>query len=165
MTKKRKRNSLYIRNFIFGVEDSLVSTVGLLSGVASTGVATDTGAVLIAVEALSMGMGSFLSEESAEEYEVQHEVRVNKPIIGALVMFVSYFVAGFIPLLPYVMYSREMAFYHSIGYSLLTLFILGFVSAKLFRVNMLKKGLQMLTLGAIAIVAGILIGQFIVRLV
>lgn len=29
----------YFRNFIFGVEDSLVSTVGLLSGVAIAGVA------------------------------------------------------------------------------------------------------------------------------
>ncbi|KKS05141.1 MAG: hypothetical protein UU58_C0001G0001, partial [Candidatus Nomurabacteria bacterium GW2011_GWA2_41_25] len=30
---------LYVRNFIFGAEDSLVSTVGLLSGIASAGIA------------------------------------------------------------------------------------------------------------------------------
>jgi hypothetical protein len=44
----------YLRNFIFGVEDSLVSTVGLLAGVAAGGVSSaailTTGLVLIVVE-------------------------------------------------------------------------------------------------------------------
>ena len=49
--------ALYIRNFVFGVEDSLASTVGLLSGIATAGVNASTivvtGAVLIFVEAFS----------------------------------------------------------------------------------------------------------------
>ena len=52
----------YFRNFIFGVEDSLVSTVGLLSGVAIAGVPSRTilltGVVLILVEAFSMAAGA-----------------------------------------------------------------------------------------------------------
>jgi VIT1/CCC1 family predicted Fe2+/Mn2+ transporter len=52
--------TIYLRNFIFGVEDSLVSTVGLLSGVAVAGVASRTilltGVVLIFVEAFSMAV-------------------------------------------------------------------------------------------------------------
>ena len=61
----------YFRNFIFGVEDSLVSTVGLLSGIAIADVPGHTifltGVVLIFVEAFSMAAGTFLSEYSAEE--------------------------------------------------------------------------------------------------
>ena len=35
-------NPTYLRSFIFGVEDSLVSTVGLLSGVAIANASRDT---------------------------------------------------------------------------------------------------------------------------
>ena len=66
MIKKLPKDSFahYFSSFIFGVEDSLVSTVGLLSGVAVAGVTrTDifiTGIILIFVEAFSMGVGNFL---------------------------------------------------------------------------------------------------------
>ena len=72
LTQPRSVSASYIRNFVFGVEDSLVSTVGLLSGVAIAGVEQKyifiTGLILIFVEAFSMAVGSFLSEESAEKY-------------------------------------------------------------------------------------------------
>ncbi|KKS14240.1 MAG: hypothetical protein UU72_C0051G0009 [candidate division WWE3 bacterium GW2011_GWB1_41_6] len=50
----------YFRNLLFGAEDSLVSTVGVLFGVASSSAYTQqqilvTGLIVIAVEALSMG--------------------------------------------------------------------------------------------------------------
>jgi len=55
---------LNFRNFVFGVEDSLVSTVWLLSGAAAVVVAQETvlptDFVLIFVEEFSMGVGSFL---------------------------------------------------------------------------------------------------------
>jgi VIT1/CCC1 family predicted Fe2+/Mn2+ transporter len=168
-SKGKKKNSIYVRSFTFGVEDSLVSTVGLLSGVATAGVPARTvflsGAILIVVEALSMATGSFLSEESAEEYESQRETRDRKPVVAAFIMFVSYIGAGIIPLLPYILYSAEEAFVLSIAASLFALFLLGFISAKLFKVNMLRKGLQMSILGALAITAGITIGQLLTRLV
>jgi hypothetical protein len=54
---------LYTRNFIFGSEDSLVSTVGLLAGIVSAGIERKeiiiSGIVLICVEAFSMSIGSF----------------------------------------------------------------------------------------------------------
>ena len=62
---------MFLRNTVFGVEDSLVSTVGLLSGIAATGSVSKsfillTGIVYISVEAFSMAVGSFLSEEFVE---------------------------------------------------------------------------------------------------
>ena len=92
MKKPSKKYSLIIRNFTFGVEDSLVSTVGLLAGIALAGVGRETivvtGLVLIFVEAFSMGVGSLLSEQSVEEYESSKEVSLAKPGIAALVMLV-----------------------------------------------------------------------------
>lgn len=159
--------ALYIRSFTFGVEDSLVSTVGLLSGIAAAGVARSdllvTGAVLISVEALSMAVGSFLSENSAEEYIAQGKASSSRSLVAGGIMFSSYFVSGLIPLFPYFLISGQAAFYVSIAASLGALFILGFVSALFFKAKVLRGGLRMLFLGGIAVLTGIIIGQFIHR--
>src|SRR3989338_11461472 len=87
----------YFRNFTFGVEDSLVSTVGLLSGVAVADVPRMTilltGIILLLVEGLSMAVGSFLTESSVEEY-TQAQGLTRKNIVSGIIMFFSYFVAG-----------------------------------------------------------------------
>jgi len=60
-----------IRELVFGLEDSLVSTVGVVVGVAAgapdRGIVLLSGSVLIVVEALSMAAGSFLSSKSHRE--------------------------------------------------------------------------------------------------
>lgn len=149
----------YGRNFIFGVEDSLVSTVGLLSGVAIAGVARETiiltGVVLIFVEAFSMGIGSFLSEQSVQEFRrSRHPARHS--LAGGLIMLVSYFLAGFIPLLPYLAVAGEQAFEISILATLAALFILGVVSAKIFKIKVWRNGWRMLIVGGLAVTIGIL---------
>ncbi|MBL8031340.1 MAG: VIT1/CCC1 transporter family protein, partial [Candidatus Doudnabacteria bacterium] len=96
MTNKKKVE--YVRNFIFGVEDSLVSTVGLVSGVAVAGVSNKnvvlTGMVLVFVEAFSMAVGSLLSENSADEYESKSEVALSGAVGYSVVMFGSYLLSG-----------------------------------------------------------------------
>jgi VIT1/CCC1 family predicted Fe2+/Mn2+ transporter len=159
-----KRNkSIYVRNIIFGVEDSLVSTVGLLSGVAASGLSRNiillTGVVLIFVEAFSMGVGSLLSEHSVEEYEQQGDVPLKKPLGGAVAMLISYLIAGLIPLLPYVFMETPVAIFFSIALSLLSLFMLGALSAAYFRARVLRLGVEMLVLGGVAIGLGVMIGK------
>ncbi|PIQ67336.1 hypothetical protein COY25_03345 [Candidatus Uhrbacteria bacterium CG_4_10_14_0_2_um_filter_41_7] len=60
-----------IREIVFGMEDSLVSTLGAITGIAagtgSTYVVILSGIVLIFVEAVSMTAGSYLSSKSAHE--------------------------------------------------------------------------------------------------
>ena len=165
MIFKEKFNSAYIRSFVFGVEDSLVSTAGLLSGVAIADVPRSTiiltGLVLIFVEAFSMGVGSFLSEHSAEEYEQQGDTLSRHSIKSALIMFGSYFVSGFIPLLPYALLGAGTAFGVSVALSLTALFLLGVIRAKISNLQLVKHGLQMLVIGGIAILLGVAVGKFI----
>lgn len=145
----------YLRNFIFGVEDSLVSTVGMLSGVASAGVAKENifiaGIVLIFVEAFSMGVGSYLSESFTE--------KSSKSVVGGAVMLFSYFFAGFIPLFPYLFLPISQAIWISIALSLIALLALGFISAKISRLNLIIQSFKMLTLGGLAILIGITVGK------
>lgn len=163
MAKSKKESALFVRNFIFGVEDSLVSTVGLVSGIAVAGVSRSqiflTGVVLIFVEAFSMGVGSFLSEESAEEYQSKKFRHNASIILSSIVMFFSYFFAGFIPLLPYLVTEVSVALPGSILASLLALFVLGAVSGKFFKRSTTKHGFKMLLLGGAAIFIGILVGE------
>ena len=159
---ERAASSAFLRNFVFGVEDSLVSTVGLLSGIAIAGLAPaqifTTGLILIFVEAISMSAGSFLSESSAEEYETRREAATHRSYLSAAVMFISYFLSGFIPLAPYLLLSGALAFWTSIGASVAALAILGAVSAALSRTRVLRSVLRMAFIGGLAIGAGVLIG-------
>lgn len=164
MAQSRKDEfAAYVRNFIFGVEDSLVSTVGLLSGVAVGGLPREeiflTGVVLIFVEAFSMGVGSYLSEASAEEYT---GAKKSVSLQGAFIMFFSYFAAGFIPLSPYLVFEVAGAFILSILLSLSALFILGIISSKIFNQNhTFKHGVRMLIIGGMAIAVGIIVGKLV----
>ena len=161
--KHKNTLAVYVRNFVFGVEDSLVSTVGLLSGIASAGASTATifltGTVLIFVEAFSMAVGSYLSEESVEEYESKSHKASNKSIFASIIMFFSYFIAGFIPLAPYILLGKGQALYVSAFASLTALFVLGVISAKLVGNSPVRKGIEMLILGGVAIAVGVVVGN------
>ncbi|HEX3099767.1 MAG TPA: VIT1/CCC1 transporter family protein [Patescibacteria group bacterium] len=160
-----KKYSVVVRNFTFGVEDSLVSTVGLLAGIAIAHVDSKTivltGVVLIFVEAFSMGVGSLLSEQSVEEYESQKEVALSKPILAAVVMFVSYVVAGLIPLAPYVIDAGTGSVIWSVGLTLAALATLGAFNAHIFRVRVWKDALITLLMGGLAIGVGVVVGQIV----
>lgn len=157
---------LYTRNFIFGAEDSLVSTVGLLAGIVAAGVTKKeviiSGIVLICVEAFSMSVGSFLSEKATEESstEIKRSKRSN-PLLASVIMFLSYFVCGLIPLFPYFIIATGQAFWLSIVASLISLFILGIVSAKILKINIIKNSIRMFLIGGLAICLGVGVGMLI----
>ena len=69
--KLRKRISTNIREVVFGLEDSFVSTMGTVSGIAvgsgDIRAVLLAGIVLVTVEALSMAAGSYLSSKAATE--------------------------------------------------------------------------------------------------
>lgn len=157
------QNSIFMRNLIFGVEDSLVSTVGLLAGLATQASTAHqllvTGTIYVFVEGFSMSVGSFLSEESAEEYEAGKGVKHREAITGAGVMFVTFIIAGFIPILPYLIFAGTNALWASIVVSVGLLALLGFVQAKFSKVNPWPRALRAAIFGGLAIGVGVLVGK------
>jgi len=154
-----------VRNLVFGVEDSLVSTVGLLAGIVVAEVADRvvllTGIILIFVEAFSMGIGSLLSQHGSSEFMRGRPVPLRSEIKPAAIMFLSYFVAGFIPLFPYFFIPAASAIWFSIGLAMAALFMLGLLSAKVYKINVPKHGLQMLLIGGGAILIGAAVGRLL----
>jgi VIT1/CCC1 family predicted Fe2+/Mn2+ transporter len=157
------KNDLFIRNVIFGVCDSLVSTVGLLSGIDIGGTTQKTiiltGLVYTFVEAFSMSIGSFLSEQSVEEYDMKGSVDGKNSLSGGVIMFVSFILASFVPIFPYIVFPIASALWISIAFSIVTLFIVGLLSARVAKIRMAKQGIRMALLGGMAIIIGVIVGK------
>lgn len=159
-----KKYSIYVRNIVFGMVDSLVSTVGLLSGMAfadvSRNIITLTWAIYVTVEAFSMGVGSYLSEESTEEFEKRKVNKSTLPILGAIVMFFSSILTATIPFAPYLLLEPMTAFYYSIIFSISSLALVGYVNGKISNVGGHQQALRMALLGGGAIILGIVVGIY-----
>jgi vacuolar iron transporter family protein len=151
----------YIRTIIFGVEDSLVSTTGLIAGL---GVGTNNksvvivgGVVAIAVEAISMGAGEYLSDDSIEQAN-KHAAGRGRALKDGFIMLVSYFFAGLIPLLPVIFFAYPTSLYFSVAFALCGLFILGYVKSKVLKTNPWRGAFKVAVVGGIATALGIIVG-------
>lgn len=150
-----------MRNFIFGAEDSLVSTVGLLSGVSFAGLSSRaiiiSGIILILVEALSMGAGVFIAEDSANE--VQEASKKDNSVADSIIMLISYLLIGIIPLLSYLFFDNtRTAFYWSVASSLLALFVVGVIKGIFVQKNPFWSGLKITLIGAFVIALAVGVG-------
>lgn len=153
----------FLRNFVFGAEDGLVSTVGLLSGVSFAGMASReiilSGVILIMVEAISMAAGVYISEDSEKELDPSEKENV---ISDSIVMFFSYALIGLIPLLPYIAIdSTHTAFYWSVASSLAALFCVGLFKGFFVHSHPLKGALKITAIGAVVIAVAVFVGTLI----
>lgn len=150
----------YIRSSVFGIEDSLVSTTGLIAGVAVA--ASDkkfviiAGVIAIAVEAISMAAGEFISEDTESDLSTER-IKPNS-ILSGFIMFVSYFLAGLIPIIPIILFPLPQSVYISITVAILSLFVLGVVKGKITRQSLIKSGLMVMIVGGVATAIGIIVG-------
>ncbi len=158
-----------MREIVFGLEDSLVSTLGAITGIAlatrSTYIVILSGLVLIAAEGMSMTAGSYLSSKSAVDAEQQFhkskQKEVRHPIRSASVMGVSYFLGGFVPLLPYFFLPIHTAVLPSVIGTGIVLFSLGVWAATYTKRSKIKSGLEMVIISLLAAGMGYVIGQLV----
>lgn len=154
----------YLRSIVFGFQDSLVSTTGVIAGIAAG--TSDKQLVILAafvtitVEALSMGAGQYMSEKSVHQMDKTGK-HTDNLYVGAGLMGVSYFLGGLVPVLPILIFSLPLSATISIGAALTGLFILGFSKAKLVKVNPVKSALEALILGGAATAIGLIVGRFL----
>jgi len=158
----------YIREIVFGLEDSLVSTLGAIIGIAvgsqSRFVVILSGLVILAAEATSMSAGSYLSSKSATDTEKQlhssskeHDHKTN-PVLGAIVMGLFYLFGGCIPLLPFFLLDVQTAIVPSVGLTALSLFLVGYWASRFTKRPAIKSGLEMMSVSLAAAIIGYLVG-------
>lgn len=144
------------KNLTFGIEDSLISTTGVLLGIAAAKFRQRdivvAGFILILVEALSMSYGAFLSDENFMKTDKRHYTTKQIMQYGA-VMFVSYFCVGLILLLPYILtLPHASVWVVSIALVLLALLIVSYE-------HNTKRIIALLGIGAVLMTVSIVIGK------
>ncbi len=158
---KRKIEGDYLRTSIFGFEDALVSTTGVIIGVAAGAhdkkVVILAGLVTITVEAISMAVGQFLSEEAVHE-EYKNKKYTTSLSTEAAIMFVSYAIGGIVPLAPILFLPLSISLIPTALAAGTGLFVLGFVKAMIVGVSPFKSAFKVLVLGGVATAVGVTVG-------
>jgi VIT1/CCC1 family predicted Fe2+/Mn2+ transporter len=142
-----------LRTIIFGIEDSFVSTTGVVVGLIAAGTKTSTvitaGLITIVVEATSMGAGEFISND---ENPKKDKIAIRKGFL----MLISYLLGGFWIMLPLFLGSTNNP--TIVTFTLLNLFILGVWRGTKLNGKRLKYGLRTLFVGGLACALGIALG-------
>ena len=154
-------NLEYLRSTIFGVEDSLVSTTGLIAGLSVGSDDKDVvllgGIVAIVIEAVSMGAGEYLSDDAIQELEKLKRHR-DKPLVSGTLMFTSYLLAGAIPLSPVIFFDYPTSLLLTVFFALSGLFLLGFIKGRLLHSHPWRSGTKILIVGGLATAIGLMVG-------
>lgn len=153
-------NREYLRSVLFGIEDSLISTTGLIAGIsvgADNNKVVVLGAVVsIVIEAVSMGVGEYLSDDAVQDLDKLK--RPENSLVSGGLMFASNFSAGIIPLAPVLLFDYPTSLYLTISLALIALFLLGYIKGRLLGIHPLKGGIKILVIGGIATIIGVIVG-------
>ena len=157
-------NEDYLRSALFGLQDGLVSTTGVVVGI-STGVEDKAiivmaSVVAVMVEASSMAAGQYSSEKAVHQLDQRHRHK-DVLALGAVIMFFSYLLAGSVPVLPIIIFDVPEARILSIIFAFLGLFLVGFIKGKIVRSSPLKSAAELFVIGGIATVIGLVVGQIL----
>jgi VIT1/CCC1 family predicted Fe2+/Mn2+ transporter len=143
----------YLPDLIYGANDGVITTLAVVSGVVG---ASLTSTVILVLgfanhlaDGFSMGASNVLSrrsEASADQLpSLLHSAR------HGLATFLGFVVAGFVPLLAYLLpLSSGTRFESAVGMALLTLFSVGASRALFTNRGALRAGMEMLLIGSAA---------------
>lgn len=161
---KRKIFQSAIREIIFGLGDSFMSTLGAITGIAigvgDQDIVILSGLVLISVEALAMGAGSYLSSKAANEASIKHNKTWYTPAMAGFVMAFFYIIGGLITLSPYIFIQDiQLAMLTSIAISATSLLAVGSWKASVVGGSKMKSALEMSIISLFAAGLGFAIGR------
>lgn len=154
----------YLRSALFGLQDGLVSTTGVVVGI-STGIETKSIIILaslvaVSVEASSMAAGQYSSEKAVHQMDRSGR-HTDSVLLGGIIMFISYLFAGLIPITPILVFNQPQARIFSILFAFIALFVIGFIKGKIVGHKPLRSAIELFIIGAIATSIGLIVGQLL----
>ncbi len=160
----------YLSDVVFAASDGIVTTFAIVAGSAGASLSAEVVLILgfanLFADGFSMASGNYLGVKSEIEYE---EVQGKKneegsPLKHGLFTFVSFNLAGFVPLMSFV-FGLENPFVVSTILVGLALFVVGFLKTIYTRKSLLKSGIETFTIGGFAAFVAFLIGFLIEKYV
>jgi VIT1/CCC1 family predicted Fe2+/Mn2+ transporter len=164
----------YIGDIVYGANDGIITTFAVVAGVAGAGLATSVVIILgfanLLADGFSMATSNYLARQSENDYqktlpteaEVKHK---RNPLKNAGMTFISFIVAGAIPLIPYIIGIQGDIFLIAIIATSVALFTVGSLRSLVTKVKWWIGGLEMLGVGAIASTFAYIIGNLLGKLI
>ena len=157
----KKIHEDYLRSGLFGLQDGLVSTTGVVAGI-SAGVSDKTIIILaalvaVSVEASSMAAGQYTSEKAVHQLDKTGK-HTDSLLVGSLIMFFAYFLAGLVPIVPTIIFNQPEATKISIAAAFIGLFTVGYIKGKIVEHHALRSATELLVIGGVATVIGLIVG-------
>ncbi len=154
----------YLRSLMFGLQDGIVSTTGVVVGI-STGVNNKDIIVLAAlvavmVEASSMAAGQYSSEKAVHQMDKTGK-HTDNLYIGALIMFVAYLIGGSFSIIPTLIFDQPIARILAIISSFVGLFIIGYIKGHLVEHRPLRSAVELFIIGSVATIVGVAVGYYL----
>ena len=149
----------YLPEYVYGGVDGLVTTFAIVT--ASVGIGASAGVILalgiasVLADAWSMGSSDYLASY-AESTQKQDQSDSNKlPRHTAFATFFAFVVVGSIPLIPFAVALAYAPFapyavWVSVGTTMITFIIVGYVSGSVSGGNKLASALRTFAVGAVA---------------
>ena len=165
VSHKRFDTGENLRDFVYGFHDGMVTTLAAIVAITVAGLDNRiiilVGFANMIADGISMSLGGYLSSKSEKEYIKKLDLH---PAKIALITFLSFVFAAFIPIVPYFFLPSVAALPYVIVISVASFFIVGSLRTLYTKKNWLVAGLEMLAIGVIAIIAAYLIGSYIASL-
>ena len=159
----------YLPEVVYGANDGIVTTFAVVAGVAgaalSPGIVIVLGFANLFADGFSMGMSNYLSERSEEDYHdavgtapVRHDGKT--PVRTAFATFAAFVVAGWMPLVPYVL-RLEPLFPLSVVVTGATFFLVGASRSLVTDRSWLANGSEMFVVGMAAAAVAYAVGNLL----
>lgn len=168
-----KTSGKYLAEIIYGANDGIVTTFAVVSGVA--GASLNPSIVLILgianllADGFSMGMSNYLSRSSERDYQesINKKSKVNKkenniknPAKTAFITFLAFVIAGWAPLIPYILGIFPL-FFSSVIFTGFTFFIVGASRSIVTQRKWYINGSEMFLVGMTAAIVAFTVGNFL----
>lgn len=115
--------------------------------------------VSVIIEAVSMGVGEYLSDEAIQEIDKVKRHR-EKPFISGGLLTMSYLIAGMVPIIPVVLFDFPLSLLVSVFFAFISLFLIGYIQGKIIYTKPYRSGFKILLVEGIATLLGLFVGIF-----
>ena len=164
----------YLAEVIYGANDGIVTTFAVVSGVAGAAlnpsIVLILGAANLFADGFSMGMSNYLSRRSELDYKRSAQAGEPDPPEGldggkspqrtALVTFLAFVVAGWAPLIPYIL-GFVPVFPLSIAFTGVAFFAVGASRSLVTRRSWVINGVEMFVVGMLAAAVAYAVGSLL----
>lgn len=133
--------------------------MGISTGVEDKSIIILAALVAITVEATSMAAGQYSSEKAVHQMDKTGK-HTDSLILGALIMFLGYFLGGSVPIIPTVLFNQPEARIIAIVAAFVGLFSLGYIKGHFVKVQPLRSAFELFVIGAVATGIGLIVGYF-----